>query len=240
MKNFRYLACIAALAAPLPVAAASYTYLIDYTFPILREGNQLGAFADPIPGRGGIKGDITFGDDFLTTRTPLSYNLTTTNTSTRSNVENLYSFSSSDPNEVYSFTPAGTWDSFMSLTFNDQSYAQPCSPNSPTAARGTYSIAGSRLTLEIDKNFTPGDAGFNMQGWELFGKTKYCASVGYPLNEHEHTAPNNSSVFMALTTTGAGDGTGSGVNAVPVPAALPLLAAGLGSLLAFGRRTRRA
>ncbi|QIE42169.1 VPLPA-CTERM sorting domain-containing protein [Rhodobacteraceae bacterium SC52] len=231
MRKLLFL-CFAACAAPVPVLATTYTYAIDYTFPILREGNQLGAYADPIPGRGSVKGEIVLDDNFLTSRTLISYSLTTTNSSTRSNVENMYSFSSDDPNETFTFRAASSyWDPHMYLVFSDQSYAQPCSASSPVGPRGTYSIAGSTLTLEIDKNFTPGDAGFSMQALELFGRTAYCAGVGFPLFEHEHTAPNGSGVIATLTSTGTGT-----TATVPLPAGLPLL---VGGVAVLGVTTRR-
>lgn len=235
MKSLQLVACLVALAAPLPAVAASYTYTIDYDFPMLREGNNLGAFADPIAGRGSLTGQIVLDDSFLTTRTLVSYSLTTTNSSTRSNVENSYSFSSTDTAETFAFVgPDSVFDPYIDLVFNDQSYAQPCSPTSPTAIGGQYSIAGSRLVLQIGRNFTPGDAGFAMRAYENFGRTAYCYRAGYPFNEHEHTGPNNSTVFAALTSTNPGVG---GVSEVPLPAGLPLLAAGVAALgFVKGRR----
>jgi len=231
----------AALLLAEPAVAATYTYDIDYAFPILRTGNGLGSASQNVAGKGSVKGTITLGDDFLTTQSLLSYDLTTTNTSGRSNVHASYHFSSADPNEQFGYiAPANVWDPTLDLTFSDPSYGTPCGPSAPIGQRGPYSIAGSLLTLEISRTFQPGDASFSMQGRELFGRTAYCAAVGYPLFELEHTAANNS--FFAggtLASVNPDPGTGPGPSVVPLPAGLPLLVAGFGVLGMMKRRSAR-
>lgn len=234
----RLAAAAAVLAAffSAPATAASYTYDVSYSFPILRDAG-LGAHASPRAGRGSVSGTFTIADDFFSTGTILDFDLVAVNTATGFTALNSYSFSSSDAGDTSSYTaPASVWDPAFRLNFRDDASAASCSENliAPTGqhAGRHYQISASTMTLYIARSFTPGDASFSMIGSQIFGRAPLCGGQGYADLGYEHTAPGNAFVLAGTLSTGGGENT----PAVPVPAALPLLGC---ALAVFGLVSRR-
>jgi hypothetical protein len=224
------LSLIASVALALPASAATYRYDVSYSFPILRD-QGLGAFAQNRPGAGSVSGYFVIADDFFTTGVVQAWELTTVNTSTGFSNQNSYRYSSRQALDGQSYAPPnGSFDPAFSVTFGNGNAAVDCNAGlvapSGQHANRTYSINGSALILRINRAFTPGDASFSMLGQEHFGRAPLCTSNGFADGGWEHTAPGSSFVVSGS------------IAPVPLPAGLPLLAAGLGG---FGlmRRLRR-
>lgn len=223
------------------MTATTYTYNIDYDFPILR---LLGTGSSSYPtqsraGRGSVSGTITLDDTFDTTNVLVSFNLITKNTSTGFSVTNsgegnTMTYRATDSNDSYSRALPGTWGAASIHTFGNPDTAIGCdagliAPSGQHANR-QYRIQGSVLALHIDRNFKAGDAEMRILGTEQYGRAPLCFSSGFADLGYEHTAPSTTA-FAASGTLAA---------PVPLPAGLTLIGGGLVALGAMKRRQRRA
>lgn len=221
--------------------ATTYTYNIDYDFPILR---LLGSGSSSFPtrareGRGSVTGTVTLDDTFDTTNLLLSFNLITTNTSTgfsvtNSSEGNRMTYRSTDAGDTYSRTLPGTWGASSIHTIGNPDSGVACSVGliAPSGQHQNrqYGISGSSLALHIDRNFKAGDAEMRILGVERYGRAPLCFSNGFADLGYEHTAPSITAFAAA----------GALAAPVPLPAGLTLIGGGLAALGLMKRRQRRA
>ncbi len=233
----------AALLLASPVGAATYTYGVDYAFPITRTAG-LGSAASPRAGRGSVSGTFTIGDGFGDTNFDLlAFDLVSVNTTGGFATQPTYTYTSSVPADAGSARASGL-GSFSSIifSFTNPDSAVPGSaglispPNVQNPGQG-YSINASSLTLFVSRSFRAGDTTFSLLGNEIIGRAPLNSGRGFADLGYEFTA-NVISFAPGGTLLSTDPGNGGPIAPVPVPAALPLLAGAL-AFMGFGLRRRR-
>lgn len=241
MKKILATAALLAAFSGTATTAATYTYDINYSFPILR---VLGTGSSSYPtqvreGRGSLTGTVTLDDSFNTTKQLLAFNLVTHNTSlgftvTNSPEGNTMTYRSTDPSDSYSRTLPGTWGAASIHRIGNPDSGVACAAGliAPSGQHKNrqYRINGSSLALHIDRNFQAGDTEMRVMGIEQYGLAPLCFSRGYADLGYEHTAVSATGFAAA----------GSLAAPVPLPAGFTLFAGGLAAFGVVKRRKARA